>query len=332
MKTMENKKYWICKLCGATSEDYDQKNYSFNEHLMHHKITQEKYKYFVEEEHGGISKLKVKMINYSNNIEHAIIAFVSQTWGPTFDLNDYSENQIESILEDALSNKTLPTALESIQFTFQIDGISRAATHQLVRVRIGSGFSQKGMSDTYYGDTDYVIPASIEAVGKTKEYMDLMKKCNAFYDELFNLGVPYQDARFVIPHAATSSVVWTVNYLALKNFCGKRMQSDQNWEMNSLCKLIKKEIEKVYPALAKALVPNCEIKKKCMAFGNLFEGCGKFDDYRKHKNRFVFSKDQMGKNIVFDGSYINKMGLHNQSVKKKNNHFIELAREKQHDN
>lgn len=324
MKVTENNSDWFCDLCGSEKKDFENMDVSFEEHLKHHNISKEQYNTFTIKKHGGIEPLKVKLLSWTNNIEESIVSFVSQTWGPTFDLKNYSEKEIDNIVELALNGKTLPLALESIQFTFQIDNLSRAISHQLVRVRVGSSFSQKGMSDTYYGDINYIIPASIEAVEKTEEYINLMKRCSEFYKELFEAGVPFQDARYVIPHAATTSLVWSVNLLALKNFCNQRMICTQSWEMNALCKLIRREVNKVYPHLAAILKPKCEITKKCCTFGNLFEGCGKFPMDDSDRN-FVFSKYQMAKNLRFDDEYRKWIKEHNSNVKKKNNYFLEIA-------
>ena len=320
-------KTWQCKICGSFSTDKDQSGITWEQHLDSHNIHQDRYDTFVNEDLGGTAKLNVKLLSWSNNVELALISFISQTWGATFDLHDYSDEEVDEMVLMALKGETLSTALEAIQFTFQIDGLSRASSHQLVRVRIGSGFSQKGMSDAYYGDIDYVVPASIEAVGKTQRYLDLMKQCSAFYDELFDDGVPFQDARFVIPHAATTSLVWTVNYLALKNFCQKRMQNSQSWEMNALSKLLREEIRVVSPLLADPLAPLCELTGRCHSFGNLFEGCGKYPFSKMH-DRYVFDKSFITKNLKFDEASVDYNKNHNKSVKKKNNHFLLTARER----
>lgn len=178
------------------------------------------------------------------------------------------------------------------------------------------------MSDTYYGDTNYVIPASIEAVGKTDEYIDIMEKCKAFYDELFRAGVPFQDARYIIPHAATTSLVWAVNLLALKNFCAQRLSCTQSWEINALCKLIKDEVANVWPKAAEVLKPRCEMTKRCNSFGNLFEGCGKYSMIDPDR-KFVFLKHQMAKNLKFNAEYQQDIQNHNSEVKPYSNYFKE---------
>ncbi len=320
---------WECNICGSSSMDSDESQRSLEQHLqVQHNLTLKEYNRLVDEMKIGSSHLKVKILNYSNDITLPIVSFLSQTWGPTFSLNDYSEDEIQGMVNVALEGKSLSTVLECIQFTFQIDGLSRASSHQLVRVRIGSGFSQKGMSDAFYGDADYVIPASVVVAGKVKEYREVVEKSIELYNDLFKLGVTYQDARFILPHAMTTSLVWTVNFLALRNFCGKRMQRSQSWEMNMLCQLIKKEVENIYPELAAVLVPFCEHSKKCQSFGNLFEGCGKYPLDKKH-DRYVFSMNQIAHNIKFTRDYVVCSSKHNETVKPVNNHFLFLARERQ---
>lgn len=310
---------WICDICGAMESDNESE--SFEQHIKKHKISEQQYDEFNSKK-GGVSQLRVKLLSWSNNVELAIMSYVCQTWGATFDLTSFTQNEIDGIVDMALSGKTLPLALESIQFTFQIDNLSRAISHQLVRVRVGSSFSQKGMSDTNYENESFIIPAAIEVVGKTNEYCELMRKNFIFYSELVKLGVPFQEARYVLPHASTTSLVWSVNLLSLKNFCMNRMCSTQSWEINTLCKLIKKEVKKVYPKIAKCLDSRCAFTKECHSFGNLYEGCGRYS-LKDTNRKFVFSKEQMAKNIQFTEEYREMIREHNQHVKPRNNYFLE---------
>lgn len=324
--TKITKNKWLCIVCGSSSNDIDEKNNSLENHVLkQHNLSIKKYEE-MKKDGIGCSKLKVKLLNYPNDIKLPLVSFLSQTWGPTFNLDSYTSDEITNMISLALNGKTLPTALECLNFTFQIDGLSRASSHQLVRVRIGSGFSQKGMSDAYYGDVDYIIPASIVASGNLDIYRQSMEGARKAYIQMFKSGVVYQDARFILSHCVTTSLVWTVNFLALKNFCNKRLMRNQSWEMNALCQLIKFELEKVYPELAKVLVPACDYSKKCCSFGNLFEGCGKYPLEKSH-NRYVFSSCQIARNIKFTDEYRKNTIRHNKNVKKVNNHFLLLAQE-----
>ncbi len=51
--------------------------------------------------------------------------------------------------------------LEHVKFTFAIEGVSRALTHQLVRHRLAS-YSQQSQRYVKEKDFDYIIPPSIE--------------------------------------------------------------------------------------------------------------------------------------------------------------------------
>lgn len=316
---------WHCDLCGNYSTDFEERGRTWQDHLDFHQITQERYDHFVHDRNGGTSLMKVKLVNWSNNIDDAILTFISQTWGAIDGPEEFEPDEREKMIEIALSGRTLPQVLETINFTFQIEGISRACSHQLVRVRIGSGFTQKGQSDVYYGDTNYIIPPMIEAVGKTDEYIALMEQCSRFYRELFEAGVPYQDARFVIPTASTTTIAWTVNMLALKNWCAQRLQNFMQWEINALARMVREEVRKISPQLANVLRPRCEITGSCQAFGNLFGGCGKFPLPQSH-SRYLFSADQ-NKNVRFDEASVLGYRTHNQHVPRASNHWQELARE-----
>lgn len=78
---------WFCDLCGTTSKDEGMENVTFEQHLGHHCIEKSQYEHFTQTIHGGASQLRVKLLSWSNNVKEAIIAFVSQTWGPTFNLS-----------------------------------------------------------------------------------------------------------------------------------------------------------------------------------------------------------------------------------------------------
>lgn len=315
---------WHCKLCGNYSTDLEEVGRTWGDHLNHHRISLRRYRNFVDEMGGGVSKMRVNLISWSNNIEDAIVTFISQTWGAVSPIHDFTPEERDRMVRFALNGKTLPQALETVNFTFQIEGISRACSHQLVRVRIGSGFTQKGQSDAYYGDTEYVIPPMIEAVGRTRDYLELMDKCSALYRDLFEEGVPYQDARYVLPNAATTTIAWTINLLALKNWCQQRLQNFMQWEINALARMIREEVRLVHPAVADILRPRCELTGSCQAFGNLFSGCGKYPLKTDHDN-FLFSADQ-NKNVRFDPDSVSTFVSNNSRVPRFANHWLERAR------
>ena len=96
-----------------------------------------------------------------------------------------------------------------MKFTFAIEGVSRALTHQLVRHRIAS-YSQQSQRYVKETDFDYIIPPSIETDAEMKKkYINTMKEIQDSYNCLLKAfekkgkkgEVANQDARFVLPHS-----------------------------------------------------------------------------------------------------------------------------------
>jgi thymidylate synthase ThyX len=67
----------------------------------------------------------------------------------------------QSYVESCFAGKTLSQVLESITFSFLIDGCTRACTHQIVRARIGAGFMQHGGRDNDWRHRPWVMPETI---------------------------------------------------------------------------------------------------------------------------------------------------------------------------
>ncbi|MBO1582691.1 FAD-dependent thymidylate synthase [Bacillus sp. XF8] len=152
------------------------------------------------------------------------------------------------------------STLEAVTFTFAIEGVSRALLAQLTRHRVGFSFSVQSQryvrfgSDDKSGGFDYVVPDNVkkcesESVFTTYDlYNDFMDKAQEYYDELRAAGVPAEDARMVLPQAATTNLVMTVNLRSLLDFYAKRRAGNgAQAEIAELAEKLRKEVVKVEP-------------------------------------------------------------------------------------
>jgi thymidylate synthase (FAD) len=120
------------------------------------------------------------------------------------------------------------STLEHLQFTFSVEGLSRAALAQLTRHRHQSFSVQsqryvKFGSDDRSGGFDYIIPEKV-AINKMAlpmflAYMDAIQK---MYDELRSAGIPAEDARSVLPQASACNLTMSANLRSLIDFYSKR--------------------------------------------------------------------------------------------------------------
>lgn len=143
------------------------------------------------------------------------------------------------------------STLEHLNYTFSIEGVSRSLLAQLTRhrhfsysvqsqryVKFGSGDKSEGF--------DYVIPESVKGkMGAEAIFKAAMKADQLDYDMLREAGVSAEDARYVLPNAATCNLVLTGNLRSILDFFGKRSSKQAQWEIRDLADLIKAEVVKV---------------------------------------------------------------------------------------
>src|SRR5690606_13002950 len=156
------------------------------------------------------------------------------------------------------------STLEHLSFTFAIEGISRACLAQLTRHRVGFSYSVQSQrycrfgSNDKTGGFDYVMPPSIKKSEKIiglfgdpettarDLYEEVMRDLQAAYDMLREAGIPPEDARMILPNAATTNLVMTANLRALLDFYEKRKKENgAQAEIAELAERMKDEVVKV---------------------------------------------------------------------------------------
>lgn len=148
------------------------------------------------------------------------------------------------------------STLEHLTFTFAIEGVSRALLAQLTRHRVGFSYSVQSQRYVRFGSNDktggfgYVIPKSIRQKGgeAEKEFKAVMSSLQTEYDRLRSLGIPPEDARAVLPNAATCNLVMTANLRSLLDFYEKRRPGNgAQAEIAELAERLKDEVIAVEP-------------------------------------------------------------------------------------
>ncbi len=148
------------------------------------------------------------------------------------------------------------SVLEHASFTFGIEGISRATSHQLVRHRLAS-YSQQ--SQRYVRSKDeYVVPPSIEKNGRVCEkFRRMVDDIYSFYKEMVEAGIPKEDARYVLPNAATTKIIVTMNARELLHFFRLRCCERAQWEIREMATRMLKLVKKEAPVIFEEAGPSC---------------------------------------------------------------------------
>jgi thymidylate synthase (FAD) len=134
--------------------------------------------------------------------------------------------------------------IEHASASFEISGISRACSHQLVRHRLAS-YSQESQRYVDMSDPEWALPpdvvASEEAMAVWEDFAEEVKDA---YRALRDLGMRKEDARFVLPNAAATRLIVTMNFRELLHFFRIRISRAAQWEIRDVGVRM---LELVYP-------------------------------------------------------------------------------------
>lgn len=212
--------------------------------------------------------LKVILLKHTPNPEETV-AMAARLCYSSIDIESLKE-KIEAEKQNAFIEKLMKmghmSPIEHASFTFAIEGISRACSHQLVRHRIAS-YSQQ--SQRYVSEEkgfDYIVPPTIkEDKELARYYKDFMAQAQKAYNyivkKLNERGIKgesaNQDARFVLPNAVETKIIVTMNARELLHFFRMRCCNRAQWEIRQLAEEMLKLVKKVSPEIFKNAGPAC---------------------------------------------------------------------------
>lgn len=135
---------------------------------------------------------------------------------------------------------------EHAVFNFDILGVSRLALEELEKFRL-CAYTEKSQRYQKLED-DYIIPEEIKSAGFEKDFVDTIKKQNAFYHEMVGQGIEPEDARYITSLATQGQLGETINARNLE-FLFRRFASHPLDEVRKLGKELYKLVEPIAPSI-----------------------------------------------------------------------------------
>lgn len=152
-----------------------------------------------------------------------------------------------------LYNNGHHSVFEHIYFTFKIEGISRACSHQLVRHRHCS-FTQRSQRYCDENIVSFVQPKTVTENDDADLFEYAISQATKYYTALVNRGTPKEDARYILPNAWATSLYLSCNLRELIHIANERLCSRAQTEIR---KVVKEMVSLVEPDLQFMLVPKC---------------------------------------------------------------------------
>jgi len=204
--------------------------------------------------------LEVKLLRYTTDPELlcGTAALTSTRSGSPSEIFEKMDLETAKRIIKRVTGYGHVSVIEHAAFTFSIEGVSRAMTHQLVRHRIASYTQQSQRYVTYNTLDNYVTPKSVaENPDAKKLFEETLSNISQSYQKLLNLGIPKEDARFILPNAAKTNIIVTMNARELRHFFNLRCCARSQWEIREVAIEMLRQAKKATPTLFENAGPSC---------------------------------------------------------------------------
>lgn len=235
-------------------------------------------------------KVKVILLQYTSYPEEVIAQAAKLCYSQTsiWDLQKLISYDAQTDFIKNLADRGHFSPFEHVSFTFGVEGISRACSHQIVRHRIAS-YSQQSQRYVSEKNFDFIIPESFNSQWLFKDatnkdayvcgkewFSSIMGMIQQWYNEAIKRGIPKEDARFLLPNATETKIIITMNVRELLHFFNVRCCNRAQWEIRAMAIEMLRLSKSVAPNIFKMAGPRC-ISGECSE-GKM--SCGKMDEVR----------------------------------------------------
>lgn len=239
-------------------------------------------------------KPKIQLVTYTPNPEHVVAEMARLCYASDERVTQLFNSSLDSVDDSRMIRGIVKmrhlSPLEHANWTFLIQGVSRALTHQLVRHR-HLAISQRSQRYVNQKNFDYIVPETVKKAGLQARYEDMMINIGEFYSELEKglekIGLEgelkNQDARYILPNACETKIGITSNGRELLHIFQERLCNRAQWEIRYLAEEMLKLVYPTAPSIFGLAGPSCYSDGKC------YQGkktCGKMAEVIEHFREF----------------------------------------------
>ena len=211
--------------------------------------------------------MKVSILSHTPNMDKMIASSARVCYakgdGETL-FNSMEDSKVSSMIRGLIA-KGHGSTLEHGLITFSISGISRVTSHQLVRKRHASYSQQSQRYVEMSGVNAGVLPPSIESNEAARRVYSLAQEnlFKAYRTLAIDLGIPAEDARYLLPGSAPTNINVSMNPRSLLEFFEARCCERAQWEIRELANEMLRLCKEIAPVIFENAGPACMSKGIC---------------------------------------------------------------------
>lgn len=190
----------------------------------------------------GYENINVSVVDFHKRIAQHIWDVYKMTWRDLQDVN-YNENdaRVQKAVDDVIKMRALPVPREQCIITFRIENISRVCLAQLTRQRKAAFNVESQMPQAV--NHNVIVPYNIATSEKYAARANAIAEASRkLYDDLIEDGIPYQDARYLLLHGQTTSLVYMVDINTFIHSFTMRCENNLSDEINLVYRLCLKAL------------------------------------------------------------------------------------------
>ena len=188
--------------------------------------------------------MEVKLLNHTQDALNLLLRTKNTRLANKSDPAEWTDAQREEHL--AYMKDTIKSSWEFCDYTFEISGVTRAFTHQLVRTRTGA-YAQESQRTVDVRHSDVVRPESVDSIGVPGIWSEAQSNVMRAYSQMIDAGVPVQDARGILPTNMTTSIIAKYNLRTLHDLAKTRLCTRTQGEYQEVFRLMRDAVIAAHP-------------------------------------------------------------------------------------
>ena len=204
--------------------------------------------------------MNVTLIEHTPNPERTVALAARLCYSPS-SIDDLREKLAASAIESFLvkiMSLGHHSGHEHASFTFGIEGISRVTTHQLVRHRIASFSQQSQRYVSHKEEFASIMPDTIAGNPEARQiFASMSETVHKAYAQLIDMGIPAEDARYILPNATETKIIMTMNARELLHFFALRCCQRAQWEIREMSDEMLRLVKRIAPIIFRQAGPGC---------------------------------------------------------------------------
>lgn len=203
----------------------------------------------------ALSSIDVKLIQHTcrKSVLDTVPTWSGATWEDVPG-RVYTEDEKKEYLKKMFKMESLPSAMETVQFVFQVSNIDLIDVTHLLRHRLFS-FSAHCTADRDLRFDQYTVKPSIQHSEFYEEYNHLISECASLYARMLDSDdIPLLDARTILPRSGVNHYYVRADLRSIIPYIKQRLDRQIQPESDNVIALsMLLEISKIFPEIKYAI-------------------------------------------------------------------------------